>query len=222
MEKKDIVLEFIRKQGMLPLYFHEDADVCVAVLKALYEAGIRTVEFTNRGDAALRNFKLLREVCNQELKEMYLGVGTVTDADAAKRFTDAGADFIVSPGLVESVAEVANGEKMLWMPGCMTPSEIIEADHLGAVLIKLFPGSLLGPSFVSAVKPVFRHLLFMPTGGVDVDRGNLEGWFASGVCAVGMGSKLISKSLLQQKDYQGITNRTIQALELIQSIRKDT
>lgn len=102
-------------------------------------------------------------------------MGTVTDADSAKKFIDAGAGFIVCPGLVKEVAQTAEAHNLLWIPGCMTPSGIIAADHFGASLIKLFPVNLLGPSFVSAVKPVFCHLFFMPTGGVDVAKANLEG-----------------------------------------------
>lgn len=222
MDKKDSILQAIQKQGVLPLYFHKDAEVSTQILKALYAAGIRTVEYTNRGDAAYENFKMLRKICDDSLSGMHLGVGTVTDSESADKFIDAGADFIVSPGLAKPVGEMAAKHNILWIPGCMTPSEIIEADQMGITLIKLFPGNLLGPEFVSAIKPVFRHLLFMPTGGVDVNKENLEGWFNTGVCAVGMGSKLLTKKLLENKDYQGITNKTTQALELIQSIQKGT
>lgn len=219
MNKKEILLQLIPEQGMLPLYFHQDADVSIALLKALYAAGIRAVEYTNRGEAALKNFKLMREICNKELKEMYLGVGTVTDGATAQKFIDAGTDFIVCPGLAESVAHTADKAGLLWIPGCMTPTEIIEADHLGAKIIKLFPGNLLGPSFVSAIKPVFRHLEFMPTGGVDTSRENLEGWFNAGVCAVGMGSKLVSKDLLQARAYGKIKENTVNVIEIIKQLR---
>lgn len=220
MNKKDNILKVIQEQGVLPLYFHQDQQVSIEVLKALYAAGARTVEYTNRGAAAFENFKLLRKICDEELKEMYLGIGTITDQDAATKFIQAGADFLVCPGMVPAVAAVAASHDILWVPGCMTPSEIIEADHLGAPLIKLFPGNLLGPSFVSAIKPVFRHLLFMPTGGVDTSRENLESWFSAGVCAVGMGSKLLSKDLLESKDYGTITDKTMQVLQLISSLPK--
>lgn len=219
MIKKELLLQLIPEQGVLPLYFHQDPEVSVALLKALYSAGIRAVEYTNRGEAAFENFKLMREICDKELKEMYLGIGTVTDGETAQRFIDAGTDFIVCPGLAESVAKTADAAGILWIPGCMTPSEIIAADHLGAKMIKLFPGNLLGPSFVSAIKPVFRHLQFMPTGGVDMSIENLEGWFKSGVCAVGMGSKLVSKDLLQERAYDKIKENTVNVIEIIKQIR---
>lgn len=205
MNKKSEILSLISSQGMLPLYFYKDTEVTLNVLKSLYNAGVRTVEYTNRGEAALKNFKEMRRVCDNELNGMYLGVGTIKNADAAEAFIDAGADYIISPGLVKKVAKVADKNEMLWVPGCMTPTEIIRAEQLGAKLVKLFPGNLLGPAFLQAVKELFPELLFMPTGGVDLDKENIAGWFKAGVCAVGMGSKLISKQLLEQRDYAKIS-----------------
>ena len=219
MEKKDAILELIPQQGILPLYFYKDTTVSIEVLKALYAAGIRAVEYTNRGEAALQNFKEMRKVCDTELKGMYLGIGTIKNGEMAQTFIDAGTDYIICPGLVESVAAVADKNNMLWVPGCMTPSEIIKAETLGAKMIKLFPGNILGPGFLSAIKEIFPGLLFMPTGGVELDKDNIAGWFKAGVCAVGMGSKLITKQLLETKDYAAITKGTEEAISIIKSIK---
>jgi 2-dehydro-3-deoxyphosphogluconate aldolase/(4S)-4-hydroxy-2-oxoglutarate aldolase len=150
---------------------------------------------------------------------MYLGIGTIKDGAMAQTFIDAGADYIICPGLVESVAEVADKHNMLWAPGCMTPSEIIRAETLGAKMIKLFPGNVLGPGFMSAIKELFPNLKFMPTGGVDLDRANIEGWFKAGVCAVGMGSKLVSKDVMENKKYDELIASTKSVLEIIKLIR---
>jgi len=161
----------------------------------------------------------MRRVCDTELKGMYLGVGTIKDSASAQAFIDAGADYLISPGLVEDAIKVADKNGIFWVPGCMTPTEIIRAEQLGAKMVKLFPGNILGPSFLSAVKELFPNLLFMPTGGVDLDKENISGWFKAGVCAVGMGSKLISKQLLEQKDYAKIEELTKEAIGIIKSIR---
>lgn len=219
MEKKDAILALIPKQGILPLYFYKDTKVSIEVLKALYSAGIRAVEYTNRGEAALQNFKEMRKVCDTELKGMYLGIGTIKNGEMAQTFIDAGTDYLICPGLVESVAAVADKNKMLWVPGCMTPSEIIKAEALGAKMIKLFPGNILGPGFLSAIKEIFPGLLFMPTGGVELDKDNIAGWFKAGVCAVGMGSKLITKQLLETENYTQISQDTEKVLAIIQSIK---
>lgn len=219
MDTKNELLKLIPAQGILPLYFYKDTDVSIEVLKALYNAGIRAVEYTNRGEAALHNFKKMRDVCDTDLKGMYLGIGTIKNKMMAQTFIDAGADFIICPGLIEEVAAEADKNNMLWVPGCMTPSEIIRAENIGAKMIKLFPGNILGPGFMSAIKELFPGLLFMPTGGVDLDKENIAGWFKAGVCAVGMGSKLISKQLLEQKDYATIQALTKQVIEIIKSVR---
>jgi 2-dehydro-3-deoxyphosphogluconate aldolase / (4S)-4-hydroxy-2-oxoglutarate aldolase len=219
MDKKDTLLKLIPEQGILPLYFYKDPEVSLEVLKALYRAGIRTVEYTNRGEAALQNFKKMRELCDTELKDMYLGIGTIKNGKMAQTFIDAGADFIICPGLVEEVARVADQNNLLWVPGCMTPTEIIRAESLGAKMIKLFPGNILGPEFMSAIKTLFPDLLFMPTGGVDLDKENISKWLKAGVCAVGMGSKLVSKDLLEQKNYTKIEELARQALEILKAVK---
>ena len=137
----------------------------------------------------------------------------------ARIFIEEGTDFIVCPGLVVEVGQVADQNNMLWIPGCMTPTEIISAENLGVKMIKLFPGNLLGPEFMSSIKALFPDLLFMPTGGVDLDKENISAWFKAGVCAVGMGSKLISKKLLEEKDYAKIEALTKEALDLVKSIK---
>lgn len=220
MDKKATLLQLIPEQGILPLYFNKDTEVSVNILKALYKAGIRTVEYTNRGEAALTNFKRLKEVCNTELNGMLLGVGTIKNAESAQAFIDAGADYIISPGLVEDVAAVADKNGLLWVPGCMTPSEIIKAEQLGAKFVKLFPGNILGPAFMSTIKELFPGILFMPTGGVELDKDNISGWFKAGVSAVGMGSKLISKDVMENQKYDELIASTKEALEIVKACKK--
>ena len=218
--KKEILLQLIPQQGILPLYFNKDTQVSIDLLKALYSAGIRAVEYTNRGEAALANFKAMRAVCDSELKDMYLGIGTIKNGDMAKTFIDAGCDYIICPGLVESVAKVADANDMLWVPGCMTPTEIIAAETLGAKMIKLFPGNIIGMAFMQAVKELFPNLLFMPTGGVDTTKENIDAWFKAGVCAVGMGSKLVTKSVMENKQYDELIIATKAVLAIIKEYKK--
>src|SRR6185369_9244260 len=170
----------IIEQGILPLYFNPDETVSIEVLRAIYNAGIKAVEYTNRGEAALNNFRKLVEIRNKEMQGMLLGVGTVKNLKHAEEYVAGGADFLVSPGFVEEVADYANSRNMFYAPGCMTPSEIIAAENNGIGFIKLFPGNLLGPEFVITIKDIFPKLLFMPTGGVDTTKENIESWFKAG------------------------------------------
>lgn len=214
------VSDAVVAQGILPLYFNADENVTIETLRSIYRAGIRAVEYTNRGEAALRNFKKMVETRNSEMPDLLLGIGTIKNLQQAKDFLDAGADFFISPGFVPEVAEFLIAQDRFYSPGCMTPTEIIAAENAGVKFIKLFPGNMLGPEFLSGIKDIFPNLLFMPTGGVDTTRENILGWFNAGVSAVGMGSKLISKKLMADQDFATIENETRKVLELIQEIKK--
>ena len=215
MKTTQQIKEAIVQQGMLPLYFNADETISLGVLKAIYSAGVKAVEYTNRGEAALKNFTKMVSVRNAEMPDMLLGIGTIKNLPQAKDYITAGADFLVSPGFVKEVADYAVTNDIFYAPGCMTPSEIIEAENAGIKFIKLFPGNMLGPEFLSGIKDIFPALLFMPTGGVDTTKENIESWFKAGVCAVGMGSKLISKKLMEAKEYATIEKDTKEVLALI-------
>ena len=220
MSKTQQITDAILQQGILPLYFNADETISLEVLKAIYRAGIKAVEYTNRGDEALNNFIRMTVLRNAEMPELLLGVGTIKNLKDAKNYMAAGADFLVSPGYVKEVADYAVSKDIFYAPGCMTPSEIIAAENAGIKFIKLFPGNILGTEFLTTIKDIFPKLLFMPTGGVDITKENIEGWFKAGVCAVGMGSKLISKKLMEAGDYAKIESATRDVLTIIASIKK--
>jgi 2-dehydro-3-deoxyphosphogluconate aldolase/(4S)-4-hydroxy-2-oxoglutarate aldolase len=220
MKNKQAVLDSILKQGMLPLFFYENTEVSLEVLRTLYKAGVRVMEYTNRAKEAFENFLVLKAAQESAMPDLYLGIGTVKTKEDAIKYVNAGADFIVAPIVNPDVAMIANEHGGLWIPGCMTPTEIHLAQQCGAALIKLFPANVLGPGYVSAVSDVFRGQLFMPTGGVDLTMDNLNGWFKAGVCAVGMGSKLITKEILWNKQYDQLYTNTVNTLQLIQSARQ--
>jgi len=213
-------IDVILKQGMLPLYFNADESKSIAILKTLYNAGIRAVEYTSRGSEALSNFKKMIEVRNTEMPEMLLGIGTIKNLAQAETYYLTGADFFISPGFVPEIASFLVAKEVLYAPGCMTPTEIIAAENAGVKFIKLFPGNILGSDFMSAIKDVFPNLIFMPTGGVDTTRQSIETWFNAGVSAVGMGSKLINKEVMEYGAYETIEKETKRVLDLIETIRK--
>lgn len=213
------VSDVIVQQGILPLYFNSDETITIEVLRALYRAGIKAVEYTSRGETALSNFTKMVEVRNAEMPGLLLGIGTIKNLQQAEEYFAIGADFFISPGFVPEVAAYLKSKEVLYSPGCMTPTEIVTAENAGIKFIKLFPGNMLGPDFLGGIKDLFPKLLFMPTGGVDTTRENIEGWFQSGVSAVGIGSKLISKQLMADKDYATIEMKTKSVLNLIETIK---
>ena len=214
------VTDAIVAQGMLPLYFNADENVTLEVLRAIYKAGIKAVEYTSRGETALSNFTKMVEVRNAEMPDLLLGIGTIKNLQQAEDYLKVGADFFISPGFVPEVAAFLIPKDILYSPGCMTPTEIIAAENAGVKFIKLFPGNMLGPDFLSGIKDIFPNLRFMPTGGVDTTAENIGGWFKAGVSAVGMGSKLISKQLMADNDYATIESETKAVLRILYSIKK--
>jgi 2-dehydro-3-deoxyphosphogluconate aldolase/(4S)-4-hydroxy-2-oxoglutarate aldolase len=217
MTKKETALNAILVQGALPLFFYPDAEVSLEITRALYKAGIRIFEYTNRGEAALDNFRVLKKAQQAEMPDLHLGIGTIKSVEEAEAFIAAGADFIVSPIINPEVGKIAAAHRLLWIPGCMTPTEIYTAQQHGAALIKIFPANILGPEFVSSIRDLFAGQLFIPTGGVDLNINSISDWFKAGVCAVGMGSKLISKNVLENKLYDQLHNDTVKMLEMVQS-----
>ena len=209
----------MEEQGMVPLFYHGDVELAKQVVKACYDGGSRLLEFTNRGDYAHEVFGELNKYCLAELPGMILGVGSVTDAGAASLYLQLGANFVVTPVLREDIAIVCNRKKVLWSPGCGSLTEICRAEELGCDIVKLFPGGIYGPGFVKGVKGPQPWTKIMPTGGVSPDIDNLKGWFDAGVTCVGMGSKLLSKDLIANKDFGTISAKCKEALKLIQSLR---
>lgn len=214
------VFQEMKRTGMVPLFYHKDVELGKEVLKACYDGGARVLEFTNRGDYAHEVFRELNLYAEKELPEMILGVGSVTDAGAASLYMQLGANFVVTPVLREDIAISCNRKKVLWSPGCASLSEIARAEELGCELVKLFPGGTYGAGFVKAIKGPCPWTNIMPTGGVSPTEENLKGWFGAGVTCVGMGSQLISKEVLTNKDFTGLTQAVKDALAIIESLRK--
>ena len=214
------VINQIEESGMIPLFYHSDVTVSKAVIKACYDGGARLMEFTNRGDFALEVFTEAIKYSINELPGMILGVGSVTNAKAASQYMLAGANFVVTPVFREDIARICNRRKLLWSAGCSSLTEIAKAEEFGCELIKLFPGDVLGPKFVKSIKGPQPWTSVMPTGGVSMELNNLKSWFDSGVTCVGMGSKLISKEILENKDYDLLKKNVKETLERIKSLNR--
>lgn len=209
----------MKETGIVPVFYHNDIEVCKSVLKACYTGGIRVFEFTNRGDFAHEVFGELSRWVAKEAPELILGVGSVIDAPTAALYIQLGANFIVSPLIDEETAKLCNRRKIAWSPGCGSVTEIGRAHELGAEVVKIFPGSSVGgPDFVKSVLGPMPYASIMPTGGVSPDEENLKGWFKAGVHCVGMGSQLFPGDVVANKDFNYITNKCREALEIVSKI----
>ncbi len=214
------VAQKMAEQGMVPLFYDPDLEVCKQLVTACYIGGARLLEFTNRGDYAHEVFGELNKFCIKELPEMILGVGSVTDQATASLYLQLGANFIVSASLRKDVALVCNRRKILYGPGCGTLTEIGQAEELGCEVVKLFPGSIYGPNFIKAIRGPQPWTSIMPTGGVSPEFDNLKKWFDAGAYCVGMGSKLMVKNESGGFDFEKIKTLTKKTLKYIEEIRE--
>jgi len=213
------VVQKMKDQGMVPLFYHADIEVAKKVLMAIYSGGARLLEFTSRGDYAHEVFRELNKFCEHNLPEMIMGVGSVTDGATASLYMQLGANFVVTPVFREDIAINCNRKKVLWSPGCGTLTEIARAEEMGCEVVKLFPGSAYGPGFIKAIRGPQPWTNVMPTGGVSPDPDNLKKWFDAGAFCVGMGSKLMIKKENSDFDYKRIEITTKMTLECIEKIR---
>jgi len=214
----DTILSQIDLTGVVPLFTHDNADEMFEIIRSAYDAGIRVFEMTNRKANSLEVFSTLVKR-TKELPGMILGIGTVMDPATTQAFIDAGAPFIISPMMNPEMAAVCSRNRVPWIPGCATPTEIITAKQFGAELIKIFPGSVLGPGLVSSVLPVVPDVNLMITGGVEPTEESLTSWFKAGARCVGMGSHLFPKQLLETKDWKALASRIATTVDLVQRVR---
>lgn len=214
------VASVMESTGLVPLFYHDDIEVAKKVTKACYNGGARLLEFTSRGDFAHEIFRDLSKYCLEELPGMILGVGSVTDAASASMYMALGANFIVTPVFREDIAIVCNRRKVMWAPGCGSLTEICRAEELGCEVVKLFPGGIYGPNMVKAIKGPQPWTSIMPTGGVSPTLENLKGWFDAGVTCVGMGSKLITKDAVANRNYAQIEEGCRTSLAIISDLKK--
>jgi 2-dehydro-3-deoxyphosphogluconate aldolase/(4S)-4-hydroxy-2-oxoglutarate aldolase len=211
----------MKETGMVPVFYHKDAEVCKKVVKACYDGGVRVFEFTNRGDFATLVFAELNKWTIENCPEMIMGVGSVIDEGTAAMYLALGANFIVSPVIDEGTARVCNKRKVSWSPGCGSVTEINRAHELGAEVVKIFPGQQVGgPEFVKAVLGPMPWASIMPTGGVSPEEANLKSWFQAGATCVGMGSQLFPKEVLAAGNYAYITAKCTEALQIIRKYQK--
>ena len=218
MEREEEIISQICNGGLLPFFYHDEITVCKNIVQALYDGGIRCIEFTNRGKNALINFTQLIAI-KKEFPGLLLGIGTIKTSEQATAFIEAGADFLVSPIFDTAVADIAYIQKIAWIPGCMTPTEIHIAQQAGCKLIKLFPGNVLGTGYVEAIMPLFSGIRFVVTGGVDITKESLEKWIKSGVDGVGLGSKLITTSIVANGEFELLTSTTLKIVEIMQQLK---
>lgn len=213
------ILDQVGQAGLVPLFTHQDLEVAKKTIDAAYEAGIRVFEYTNRLPNSFEIFKSLK-VYAEKYDDLIFGIGTIFTVQDAEKYLLTGADFIISPAMIQDVAQYCFQKGVTYIPGCATVTEVYQAVRSGSSLVKVFPGNVLGPGFVKAVLSVLPEVKLMATGGVSPTEENLRSWFDAGVFCVGMGSQLFDTKELESGNFDGLKTRIKESLNVIQNIRK--
>lgn len=175
------------KNGIIAVVRVQDYSLAKKISEVLISEGFNGIELT----FSIHNCPLLIKELKDKYKDKVIGAGTVLSYENCKAAINSGADFIVSPCIVEAVAECSNENNVLCMLGASTPKEVFEAYNLGCEVVKLFPGDILGPRFIKDIKGPMPFINLMPSGGVSLE--NMEEWFIAGAYAVSAGGAVYSE-----------------------------
>ncbi len=197
---KQTILNKIQKLGLLAVIRGPSPELTLKMVEALFAGGVRGIEITYSTPNAPQ---VVETLAQQYGEDILLGMGTLTEVEHAIQALEAGANFLVSPHCEKALAEAMRATGLPMMLGALTPTEVIQAYRLGSDVVKIFPGSLVGPDYIKALKGPFPYIPMMPTGGVSVD--NVAAWFKAGVFAVGAGSNLCPTAWAKEGRFAEIT-----------------
>ncbi|WP_026875649.1 bifunctional 4-hydroxy-2-oxoglutarate aldolase/2-dehydro-3-deoxy-phosphogluconate aldolase [Jiangella gansuensis] len=205
----------LRDTGVMAILRARSADRFADISRTLVAAGITCLEITLTSPGALEAIRAIR----QELPgSVDVGAGTVTDAEQARAVVEAGTGFVVSPSVEPDVVAVAREAGIPAYPGAFTPTEVLAAWRAGASVVKLFPGSAVGPSYIRALNGPFPDIEIMPTGGVSLD--NIGDWIRAGAAGVGLGGPLLGDAA-DGGDLGALAERAAKALAAVRAAKGD-
>jgi len=208
------VLGKIVDSGLVAVVRGESSDQAARIAEACARGGVAAIEITFTVPGATSVIADLAKI--YQSGEILVGAGTVLDPETARAAILAGAHFVVSPSLNVETARLCNRYQIPYMPGAGTVRDVVEAMESGADIVKVFPGEILGPAFVKAVKGPLPQAALMPTGGVSLE--NVVEWIHAGCVAVGVGGNLTAGA--KKGDFQSITDLAKQFVEKIQQARQ--
>lgn len=207
-------LKFIEQNGVVAVVRKIDPTVVMEVTEAIIEGGIKVLEVTVDSEDSFNTIRGLKEKYKTSI---LVGAGTVLDKETAKQAIEAKADFIFSPILDIDTIQLTNRYGRISIPGVYTPTEIVQAYAAGADILKVFPATKLGPGYFKDMMGPLPHIPLMPTGGVSLE--NMTEFFNNGAVAVGIGSALFDKKLIDNRDFNQITENARQYVEKFNEVK---
>ncbi len=215
----DTVLELIEKYKLIAIIRNVEREDLIPLCNALYEGGVRLVEITFSSDGLCdeRTAQDIRLVAEHFAGKLAVGAGTVVTTEQVLMTRDAGGQFIISPDTSKDVIGETKKSGLVSIPGALTPTEIIDAYSFGADFVKVFPVGKSGCEYIKAIKAPLSHIPMLAVGGVDLN--NLGEYLAAGVNGVGIGSNIVHKEYIKQKDFAAIQRLASEYVEIIEENR---
>jgi 2-dehydro-3-deoxyphosphogluconate aldolase/(4S)-4-hydroxy-2-oxoglutarate aldolase len=212
--RRQSIVGQIERAGVVAVIRLAEGGALRAVADALAAGGVRAIEVTM---TVPRAAALINDLARTLPDDFIVGAGTVLDAATAREVIDAGARFVVSPVFRRPVLEACHEKDMPAMPGCFTPTEILDAWDAGADVVKVFPATALGPGFFSDIRGPLPQVRLMPTGGVT--RDNAGDWIRAGAVAIGVGTALVDRQAVADGRFDEITARARHLVEAVSRAR---
>lgn len=200
--------------GIVAIIRANSANELIAAAAAIHAGGVNVVEVTMTTPNALR---VIRDVSSAYGDSIFVGAGSVLDAETARAVMLAGAEFIVSPVTKADVIEICNRYGKVVIPGAFTPTEILTAWEAGADYVKVFPSSGVGASYIKDVKAPLPHIPLIPTGGINIE--NAAEFISAGATALGVGSSLVNDQLIEAGEFESLTERAKKLSVAVQRAR---
>jgi 2-dehydro-3-deoxyphosphogluconate aldolase/(4S)-4-hydroxy-2-oxoglutarate aldolase len=209
------VIAAVERAGIVAVIRIKEPAKLRAVVDAISEGGVRALEVTMTVPGAV---ELIRKLAPTMPSGFLLGAGTVVDAETANKVIDAGASYIVSPVFRREVINACHRREVVAMPGCFTPTEILDAWDAGADIVKVFPATALGPGYIKDVRAPLPQVKLMPTGGVTVD--NAGEWIRAGAVAVGVGTALLDAKAIASEDFAVLRRNAEKIVANVEAARR--
>ena len=203
---KQNVIDSIKKEKLIVIVRGVEKEKLIPLTEAMYRGGVRALEMTYTSNGSVSDEETSQRIamlCDRFGDRMSIGAGTVLTEKQVMLTKAAGGSFIISPNTKAEVIQstVANG--LVSIPGALTPSEIEAAYEYGADLVKLFPVTSLGTEYIKAVRAPLAHIPLLAVGGIDLN--NIQSYLRAGICGVGIGSNIVSKTLVANSDWDSIS-----------------
>jgi len=207
-------VQLMRESGVIAILRAKSSEQLIAAAEAIRQGGVRAIEVTMNTPGAL---EVIAAAGKRFGERVLFGAGTVLDPETARAAILAGAQFVVAPTLNVAVVQLCNRYGVPVMPGCYSPTEMLTAWEAGADFVKLFPADVGGPQMIRAILAPLPQLQIVPVGGVDLTTAGA--FIRSGAAALGVGSSLVSRELLENADFAELTRRAAAFMAEVQKAR---